>query len=712
MEASPPTRSSKASRPVQSILRQVAETNALLDDDVGDEKVATARGGATNAPPMAPARIVVRPCSSSLRRAKNRPQPANPCSPPPPPTTTTEVLDHHLEQDAGDHPHPTTTNSSIADGTTDPTRTSHSVRFHLVDEEVEDEGNNNGSKTQDAAAAATSVAGIMDGDILADAEGSNEAKEDDEEMIIANKKKKTNKPLKGILVRHKQQQPPNESAAEEETDAAAASVDSVDTLSAVDPREETSDDGPVSLRKKETRIIVQDRIVERPRRRRTTKSNDDNTPRGGVTAPPPPRETTTTRQTMTTTRHPPGCIEGYTPRTTSVRFQCDEDDEEEKVDDKPAAKAAATPAIIPPDKDDVAANRAMAANTSGSSTRGSGVAAAAAVNDEKTEDDDAPPIVFHSLSEMMAVAGTLPTAPSSSNASLLSDAVVVEAELQFSCMDPEEYDRQLQQEEDDDDDDDEEEDQYDPQQTHAIPDENSDPDDDGFFGMFGADDDEEEEEEEKSDVAPPPPRAFLKLWTAVAQWVTPEAVQYVVGGGIAASPVPAKSDIEMSRCIALMNLLRLHLNNNHNSNNNVHPYHHQHQVHHQQEEVVMVDNDLAQRQRVGELLRRFDYRQPSPSLDTSLVKALARILWDMVSWPPTTKEEEDKTTTTVVPPVCAAVGLSVDEYRYLVRSSLRNFRPADETMCVQKSNQHAMCGNLSCIESTLRRGMKRLDPLV
>jgi hypothetical protein len=264
----------------------------------------------------------------------------------------------------------------------------------------------------------------------------------------------------------------------------------------------------------------------------------------------------------------------------------------------------------------------------------------------------------------------------------------VEAELQFSCMDPEEYDRQLQQEEEDDDE--EEEDQYDPQQTHAtsgtgmIPDENTDPDDDGFFGMFGADEDDDEEEDDNP--GPPPPRAFLKLWTAVAQWVTPEAVQYVVGGGAMSSPVPAKSDIEMSRCIALMNLLRLHLNNN--NNNYDHPHNHQHQQqqphHHQQEEAAVVDNDLAQRQRVGELLRRFDYRQPSPSLDTSLVKALACILWDMVSWPvrPTTKEEDE--TTTTVPPVCAAVGLSIDEYRYLVRSSIRNFRQ-DETMCVSSN---------------------------
>ena len=259
--------------------------------------------------------------------------------------------------------------------------------------------------------------------------------------------------------------------------------------------------------------------------------------------------------------------------------------------------------------------------------------------DDSTSNEE--PVVFSSLADMMQAAGTLPDQTEPIDPSSNS---VIEADLQFSCMAPEDYEA-LQNE-------------AAVEQERVFlglrpPDENtpefllSEEEDGSSRGSNGGDlwdvlgDDSDDETENAA-----PPRSFLKLWTAISQWVTPQAVNYVRsirrGDDEESSLEPVlKTDIEASRCAALMNLLKRH--------------------------VVCKDakhHAMHASTKLGNLLRCFDYAQPSPDLDGAHARALAWILLESVATEPNAKE---------MPQICVDLEMDPQEYGYLVESAICSF---------------------------------------
>lgn len=322
-------------------------------------------------------------------------------------------------------------------------------------------------------------------------------------------------------------------------------------------------------------------------------------------------------------------------------------------------------------------------------------------NSNDDDDDEEQPLVLNSLADMMAMAGTLPeqegahqgnaasgtggaasgaASATTMTASMMQAASMIEAELNFSCMDPEEY----QQEQEDiflgkesifgeDGDDDEN------TEPHSSDDDEED-DDDGIFavlGLGGGDDDDDEVVEPA-----PPPRAFLHLWTAMAQWVTPDAVAFVRGmlqqQQQPLQPDPTKfprqqqqlaspfdrSDVGASRCAGLMAALHLHTARCWSSSG----------LGFGAEELRAAETALA------DLVRCFDYSQPTPRLDICQTRALTCVLLDIVAQQQQQKwQQQQQREENFVPTPCQALGMTPEEYRYLVRSAILNFEAPAST---------------------------------
>ena len=73
--------------------------------------------------------------------------------------------------------------------------------------------------------------------------------------------------------------------------------------------------------------------------------------------------------------------------------------------------------------------------------------------------------------------------------------------------------------------------------------------------------------------------------------------------------------------------------------------------------------------RLGDLLRTFDYSREAPKLGVKMWKAITCILLDMVM-----VETRREASVETVPPAVSAVEMSLDEYRYLTRSSVQTFQ--------------------------------------
>ena len=71
--------------------------------------------------------------------------------------------------------------------------------------------------------------------------------------------------------------------------------------------------------------------------------------------------------------------------------------------------------------------------------------------------------------------------------------------------------------------------------------------------------------------------------------------------------------------------------------------------------------------RLGDLLRTFDYSREAPKLEVDLWKAMTSIFLDMVLI------ETRKDPLETLPPSAEKMGMALDEYRYLTRSSLHTF---------------------------------------
>ena len=285
----------------------------------------------------------------------------------------------------------------------------------------------------------------------------------------------------------------------------------------------------------------------------------------------------------------------------------------------------------------------------------------------RTKEEEA--LILNSLAELMETSGiSLPEKNTP-----VSEAAVVEADLSFSVMTAEDYDQLKQQDrqaqyevflgkpsvfqETSNDETDKEnsvEDATDEHENQLLEEEdNSDGQenvDDGLLDdVFGDDSDDEEE------VITREPRAFMKLWSALSQWVTPEAVAFVKvlrssGDDRATRDVQSavdRSDLGAGRCAGLMVMIQMYIRT----------------------ALEELGHELEERRTterlVGDLLRMFDYSRPSPQLDVAHSKAMTVVLLQTVLYNPAVDSMQ-------VPASCQALGMTMDEFRYLTISAICN----------------------------------------
>jgi hypothetical protein len=169
-------------------------------------------------------------------------------------------------------------------------------------------------------------------------------------------------------------------------------------------------------------------------------------------------------------------------------------------------------------------------------------------------------------------------------------------------------------------------------------------------------------EEDKVVVEEAPLRSFSLIWSAFLEWLTFESVEWMARlEGTAENgdkpplysndwtPHVDRSDIGASRCAGLMAMIKMYLPSCMVALN--HPE----------------DMQRTAEHRIGDLLRTFDYSSEAPKLPTKMWKAITCILLDMVMLETRPKSIES------VPPTVEAVGITIDEYKYLTRSAVQTF---------------------------------------
>jgi hypothetical protein len=293
-------------------------------------------------------------------------------------------------------------------------------------------------------------------------------------------------------------------------------------------------------------------------------------------------------------------------------------------------------------------------------------------------DDEDEDVMVNSLADLMLAAGE--TLPSNE---ITPDTKMLEADLAFSVMSQEQFDEQaperqaqekLERQEqyrmfqgrvDVFGDGNHDEDYEEPQERGPEDDDDDDQDEDEFFDMLeqehaAVDEGDEEDRPEAQ------PRAFILLWTALSEWSTPQAVEWLTKLNASKDPsnlITAtewtphydRSDVGSSRCAGLMAMLKMNVPTC----------------------LVQLQQPVNTRrvveQRLGDWLRTLDYSLASPKLNLPLWKAMTCVLLDMVL------VEARKTTPDNLPAVISAVGMTWDEYRYLTRSALLSLGNPNET---------------------------------
>lgn len=248
--------------------------------------------------------------------------------------------------------------------------------------------------------------------------------------------------------------------------------------------------------------------------------------------------------------------------------------------------------------------------------------------DEQSSNQE--PLVFNSIADLMEAAGTLPAQNDRNPA-------VIEAHLQFSCMDPTEYD-QLNKDKDgrivvDDDceddnsseiihgSDSESESGFDGRQEKENEDVND------LLNFLNDWPDDPDPTDETPPAPSPTPRAFPIIWNALSLWVTPDAVHYIRYLQLAKykpdndswTPRDAYNtdDVASSRCAGLMALMKMHM---------------EHCLHALQENVPTMDKYEIRTadKRLLELLHCLSFTRPMPKLDSAQTRALTCVMLDTV----------------------------------------------------------------------------------
>lgn len=261
---------------------------------------------------------------------------------------------------------------------------------------------------------------------------------------------------------------------------------------------------------------------------------------------------------------------------------------------------------------------------------------------------DGSPLVLSSLSDLMNAAGTLPDQQTST-------PQVVEVDLSFACMTENEYEETVK---------------YADSLNrgdviHHGQDQVVSSDDDEESEAYSDEDDEIDDPlsrvDELEDVLPASePRAFMKMWMALIDWITPEAVALVrewrkidSEHSILPDWVPQvdRSDVGASRCAGLMSMLKMHIS------------HSMDELGRSQEDKRLAETRLA------DFSRTLDYSRPMVKFDSRMWKAMTCVLLDMVLMDSKGTDNAD----VAVPPAVNAVGITPDEYRYLTRSAVTSF---------------------------------------
>ena len=319
------------------------------------------------------------------------------------------------------------------------------------------------------------------------------------------------------------------------------------------------------------------------------------------------------------------------------------------------------------------------ANADPGTAHTSGLDAQASVtptDDPKTKLENEIPLILNSLEELFEAAGDLNMSPPEDRNKITDDTKLLEADIAFSVMTQEQYDGKLAElreqheeerqaqlrvfmgsedvfikESEDEGEGGEESDDEDEDMMEILMCGNEMSEEDYYHDRPSVDEDDEVRQ----------PRVFRLLWDTLAEWFTPEAAQYLshllvsTSGGTYApsaqwkSPAIQRSDIEASRCAGLMAMVKLYLPN------------------------ILEELGFPQELRrtadvrLGELLRAFNYVLEAPKLPVKLWKAMTCILLEIVL------VEAQKGEVLTIPPSAAVVGMTLDEYRYLSRSAVKNF---------------------------------------
>jgi hypothetical protein len=202
-------------------------------------------------------------------------------------------------------------------------------------------------------------------------------------------------------------------------------------------------------------------------------------------------------------------------------------------------------------------------------------------------------------------------------------------------------------------------------------------------------------EVQKASTPPPPPRAFLLFWNAISQWVTPHAVEFLYQLRHTTTNTASETnaailmtyqqpnDIALSRCHGLMNIIQLQTSRCWKEYMNI-------DERFNDDTTMNVGNDNNTRsifllrqaeQHVATLLRCMDYTLPTPKFNTIQIRALTCLLLDMVmirtAVPLVPTNDTHRTNHRFVPLPCTTLGMTYEEYHYLVQSSILSFRTTD-----------------------------------
>jgi hypothetical protein len=304
------------------------------------------------------------------------------------------------------------------------------------------------------------------------------------------------------------------------------------------------------------------------------------------------------------------------------------------------------------------------------------------INSVKIDGVEPPMKVIKTLSELIAGETTALNAPEKQSADVNDETI--EANMEFSCMSTEEYDEIVKEaassgltidaylksqkiDSEPNNENENDSNSFTNNESHAD-DENNELND--MFDFFGAEMDEDEEL-----IEPPPLRPFIILWNALSCWITAEAVEVlrkhkkeifvknqapIIQTPIVPRKTEEPSDVCLSRCAGLMNMLKMNL------------------VKSLDDLGYSAEDGYTRRvaeTRLGEFVQCFDYSEAMVKFQSDMWKAITVILLYIVLPRRDIAFEgrsgvimEDETE--VALPSSMRGILTIEEYKYLVDSAI------------------------------------------